>query len=216
MRHPILTVRLQLCADRVDASDDASTSAHVLRKGSELLAAGYALYGSATQLVLSCGHGVDGFTLHRALETFVLTRPRLALPPLGRFFSCDMGNSNDWSDEIADHVDRLASSKSLRYIGTFIADVHRTLLYGGIFLYPASKKLPMGKLRLLYEASPIAFLMEQAGGKCTTGTQRVLDVQPTSLMQCTPIAFGSPGDIDEFSQSIAFSGVAVAVDSRGH
>ena len=145
----------------MDACDDASTSAHVLRKGSELLAAGYALYGSATQLVLSCGHGVDGFTLHPALETFVLTRPRLALPPLGRFFSCDMGNSNDWSDEIADHVDRLASSKSLRYIGTFIADVHRTLLYGGIFGYPADSKNANGKLRLLDEAAPMAATSNQ-------------------------------------------------------
>jgi fructose-1,6-bisphosphatase len=186
---------------------DGGAAAHVLRKGSEAIAAGYALYGAATQLVISLGNGVDGFTMHPALEEFVLTRPRLQLPKAGRFYSVNMGHRRYWSCIVAHHIDQCAVSKSLRYIGTFVADVHRTLLYGGVFFYPPNRKRPMGKLRLVYEAMPIAFLIEQAGGACATGAgtgeQRLLDMQPSSLMQNTPIAFGSRDDVDAYTRTIS-------------
>jgi len=183
--------------------DDAASSSHVLRRGSELCAAGYALYGASTQLVLSRGHGVDGFTLHPVLESFTLTRPRLQMPLVGKIFSVNLGHMHEWTHEVCTHIDNMSQRKSLRYIGTFVADVHRTLLYGGIFFYPPSRKRRAGKLRLLYEVAPIAFLMEQAGGGCTTGKERVLDVLPTSLHQRVPVAFGSMLDVQAYSSSVA-------------
>ena len=180
--------------------DDQAPSSHILKNnGSALLAAGYALYGSATQLVLSMGgNGVDGFTLHPILDSFTLTRPRIMIADVGRFYSVNLGHRSQWSGAVQRHIDGLGESKSLRYLGTYLSDVHRTLLYGGVFVYPASRKRQAGKVRLLFEAIPIAFLVEQAGGACSTGKQRLLDVQPMSINQRTPVAFGSRADVEAY------------------
>ena len=118
--------------------EEGGTRASVLRRGEEMLAAGYVVFGAATQLVLSVGRGVDGFTLHPSLGCFTLTRPQLRMPHTGRFYSVNLGHRRQWSEAMALHVDLVSQSKSLRYTGTFVADVHRTLLYGGVFFYPAS------------------------------------------------------------------------------
>jgi len=166
------------------------TRASVLRRGEEMLAAGYVVFGAATQLVLSVGRGVDGFTLHPSLGCFTLTRPQLRMPHTGRFYSVNLGHRRQWSEAMALHVDLVSQSKSLRYTGTFVADVHRTLLYGGVFFYPASSRRPRGKLRLLFQAAPVAFLMEQAGGGSACGAERTLEIEPGTLNQCVPVAFG--------------------------
>jgi len=186
-----------------DMDMDVAPSSYVLRAGSELIAAGYALYGASTQLVLSCGHGVDGFTLNPDSGVFMLTLPQLQMPPVGRFYSVNLGHRRQWSRAVADHIDAMSSTKSLRYIGTFIADVHRTLLCGGAFFYPPRTKRPNGKLRLLYEVAPIAFLMEQAGGACTSGVERLLDIVPTSGNVCVPVAFGSSIDITDYQRALS-------------
>ena len=144
-----------------DGSSPSSSLPHVLRRGDELIAAGYAMFGVATQLVVTCGEGVDGFTLQPDLQRFVLTRPRLKMPLRGRVVSINLGHRKEWSAAVAEHVNRLCEARTLRYIGTLVADLHRTMLYGGIFLYPGSRKRPHGKLKLIYEAAPMAFLMEQ-------------------------------------------------------
>ena len=183
--------------------EEGGTRASVLRRGEEMLAAGYVVFGAATQLVLSVGRGVDGFTLHPSLGCFTLTRPQLRMPHTGRFYSVNLGHRRQWSEAMALHVDLVSQSKSLRYTGTFVADVHRTLLYGGVFFYPASSRRPRGKLRLLFQAAPVAFLMEQAGGGSACGAQRTLEIEPGTLNQCVPVAFGSRSDVDAYVRSSA-------------
>ena len=183
--------------------EEGGTRASVLRRGEEMLAAGYVVFGAATQLVLSVGRGVDGFTLHPSLGCFTLTRPQLRMPHTGRFYSVNLGHRRQWSEAMALHVDLVSHSKSLRYTGTFVADVHRTLLYGGVFFYPASSRRPRGKLRLLFQAAPVAFLMEQAGGGSACGAQRTLEIEPGTLNQCVPVAFGSRSDVDAYVRSSA-------------
>jgi fructose-1,6-bisphosphatase I len=175
----------------------------LLKPGRELLAAGYALYGSATILVLSTGRGVNGFTLDPVLGEFILTHRDIRIPRQGKIYSINEGNSESWDDATRAFVQQCKKKpnpKSARYVGSMVADVHRTLLYGGIFCYPGDVKNPDGKLRLLYECNPMAFLIEQAGGKATTGTQRVLDVQPTKLHQRKPIFCGSADDVTMVEQ----------------
>lgn len=183
--------------------EEGGTRASVLRRGEEMLAAGYVVFGAATQLVLSVGRGVDGFTLHPSLGCFTLTRPQLRMPHTGRFNSVNLGHRRQWSEAMALHVDLVSQSKSLRYTGTFVADVHRTLLYGGVFFYPASSRRPRGKLRLLFQAAPVAFLMEQAGGGSACGAERTLEIEPGTLNQCVPVAFGSRSDVDAYVRSSA-------------
>lgn len=179
----------------------APCTSHVLRRGSELLAAGYALYGAATQLIFSCGHGVDGFTLNPEKGEFILTRPQVQMPRCGRFYSVNHGHRKGWSKACAEHIDLVSESKSHRYIGTFVGDVHRTLLYGGVFFYPADSKRPNGKLRLLYQAAPMAFLIEQAGGAASSGHARLLDLTATSVHQRVPVCMGSVQDVDDYVNS---------------
>ena len=182
---------------RVAREGDASLP-HVLRRGEELVAAGYAMFGVATQMVLSCGQGVDGFTLQPELQRFMLTRPQLQMPLRGRVVSVNLGHAKDWDPAVAEHVTQLTEARTLRYIGTLVADLHRTLLYGGIFLYPSSRKMPRGKLKLLFEAAPMAYLMEQAGGGASDGTVRLLSLTPTTLSQCTSACFGSLHDVNGY------------------
>jgi fructose-1,6-bisphosphatase I len=183
----------------------------IMQPGSRMVAAGYAMYGSATNLVISTGDGVNGFTLDPSLGEFVLTHPDIKIPTRGKIYSVNEGNAKNWDKPTTEYISSIKfptdgkSSYSLRYIGSMVADVHRTLFYGGIFIYPADKKSPTGKLRLLYEAAPMAFLMVQAGGKATTGEQDILNVVPNAIHQRVPVYMGSKDDVSDFE---AFVGKA--------
>jgi len=171
----------------------------ILLPGNQLVAAGYCMYGSSTQLVMTFGQGVHLFTLDPSLGEFILTSTNLKIPEKPKtIYSCNEGNYTLWDRETQMFVDSCKNREkpySHRYVGSMVSDVHRTLLYGGIFLYPADKKSKSGKLRLLYEANPMSMIMEQAGGMSTTGTQRVLDLIPTSIHERTPIYIGSTRDV---------------------
>jgi len=183
--------------------DSHGTIADVLRPGSEMVAAGYTMYGSSANLVLSTGNGVNGYTLDTSLGEFVLTHPDIKIPPRGKIYSFNEGNSLYFHSPTVNYLKSIKyppppkSPYSARYIGSMVADVHRTFLYGGIFGYPDDKKSKTGKLRLLYEAFPMAFLTEQAGGIATTGTKRILDIVPTSIHERTGIYLGSKDDVQD-------------------
>ena len=188
-------------SDAVAASIDgmADPTPVLFNPGNQLVSAGYAMYGSATTLVLSTGHGVSGFTLDASIGEFLLTHENIRIGSK-KIYSVNEGNAASWSPWFAAYV---ASCKSdtkkphtLRYIGSMVADVHRTLLYGGAFFYPEDSKSPSGKLRLLYEAAPMAFLVEQAGGVASTGAGRILDVVPTTLHQRVPVYLGSRAEVE--------------------
>lgn len=176
--------------------DDNQQKSHVkdvLKPGRELVAAGYALYGSATNIVLTTGLGVNCFTLDPSLGEFILTHKNMRMPRNGVIYSCNEGNYHAWDANTKAFIDHVKSQKGTkaRYVGSMVADIHRTILYGGIFFYPADKKNTSGKLRLLYECNPIAMIMEQAGGLASTGTMRVLDIMPKNIHERNPIYCGS-------------------------
>lgn len=183
--------------------DSKGTVEDVLRPGSEMVAAGYTMYGSSANLVLSTGQGVNGYTLDAALGEFILTHPNIVIPPRGKIYSFNEGNSMYFHPPVTAYLKSIKyppppkTPYSARYIGSMVADVHRTLLYGGIFGYPGDKKSKSGKLRLLYEAFPMAFLTEQAGGIATTGTKRILDVVPKSIHERCPVFLGSRDDVQD-------------------
>jgi fructose-1,6-bisphosphatase I len=173
-----------------------------LRQGYEQAAAGYVLYGSSTMMVYTTGDGVYGFTLDPSIGEFLLSHERMQIPQKGKIYSCNEGYRSLMSEGTRRYIGYLQEDDketgrpySSRYIGSMVADVHRTLLYGGIFMYPATKKSPNGKLRLMYEANPMAFIIEQAGGIATDGRQRILDIQATDLHQRTPLYLGSEEDM---------------------
>ncbi|MBI3828813.1 MAG: class 1 fructose-bisphosphatase [Planctomycetes bacterium] len=177
------------------------TLADCLQPGKELIAAGYIIYGSSTMLVYSTGNGVHGFTLNRMLGEFLLSHPDIKMPAKPKFYSVNQAYEPFWSPGVLRYVRYLQTGEgepeklglSLRYIGSLVADFHRNLLGGGLFCYPADRKDPKktgGKLRLLYEAAPLAYLAEQAGGYATDGRQRILDIEPTSLHQRVPLFIG--------------------------
>lgn len=180
-------------------SGKATSEADLLKPGNELLAAGYALYGPATTIVLTTGNGVNGFTLDPSIGEFIMTHKNMRIPKNGNIYSINEANSNKWDGPTKEYVvTRQESGKArARYIGSMVSDVHRTLLYGGIFAYPADSASPGGKLRLLYECNPMAMICEQAGGKASTGTHRILDLQPTSLHCRCPIWCGSSEMVTE-------------------
>jgi fructose-1,6-bisphosphatase I len=175
-----------------------------LQPGSRQVAAGYVLYGSSTMLVYTTGSGVHGFTLDPSIGEFILSHPSMRIPAPGqRIFSANEGNFVNWSpaqQALVNHLKGIDGRNkrpySARYVGSMVADVHRTLLYGGLFMYPSDKKNPRGKLRLLYEASPMAMLIAEAGGRATDGTRSILDIQPTDLHEKTPLFLGSPECMD--------------------
>ena len=183
--------------------DSQFTIQDVLRPGREMVAAGYCMYGSSANIVLSTGSGVNGFTLDNSIGEFVLTHPNIQLPPRGMIYSINEGNSLYFHEPVIKYLEWVKNPGdgkkpySARYIGSMVADVHRTLLYGGIFCYPADKKSKNGKLRLLYEGFPMAYLIEQAGGVATTGTQRVLDVEPKHIHERVPVFLGSKEDVED-------------------
>lgn len=171
-----------------------------LQKGRDLVAAGYIVYGSSTMLVYSTGHGVHGFTLDPSVGEFLLSHPNIRIPDKPDYYSVNQGNQRYWSDGVRRYTEWLqgrdgsGNALSMRYVGSLIADFHRNLLAGGVFYYPADSKdpsKPHGKLRLLYEASPLAFLAEQAGGYASDGHQPILDIQPSGLHQRTPLFIGN-------------------------
>lgn len=182
----------------------AACVASTLQPGKSLVAAGYVLYSCSTELVFTLGNGVVGFTLDTTIGEYVLTRPRLEIPKRGSIYSTNEANFTKWDEPMKEYISDIQTGKgetgkkySLRYIGSMVGDVHRTLLYGGLFAYPADTKNPDGKLRLLYEAAPMAFILEQAGGKATTGFSRVMDIPPATVHQRVPIILGSEEDVAE-------------------
>jgi fructose-1,6-bisphosphatase I len=174
-----------------------------LQPGYKQVCAGYIVYGSSTMFVYTAGNGVHGFTYDPSCGEFLLSHEDIQIPQRGKYYSVNEGNYQSWEDNVKRYVDYLKDSDSStgrpygsRYIGSLVADVHRTVLYGGVFLYPGSVKKPSGKLRLLYEASPLAMVVQQAGGRATDGKQNILDIQPTELHQRTPLIIGSPEEMD--------------------
>jgi fructose-1,6-bisphosphatase I len=169
-----------------------------LQAGSKQVAAGYVLYGSSTVLVMTIGMGVDMFVLDPAIGAFVLVSRNLRIPASNKSYSMNEGNRLSFPAGYNAYLDwAQTNGYSSRYVGAMVADVHRILLKGGVFMYPPTKKAPNGKLRLMYEANPMAFLIEQAGGKAyATPEQRILDVAPTAIHQRVPVVLGSPDEVD--------------------
>jgi fructose-1,6-bisphosphatase I len=173
----------------------------ILQKGSEQVAAGYILYGSSTMLVYTTGHGVNGFTYEPTLGEYFLSHPDLSLPEDGKIFSVNEGSYNSFPQPVRDYLQFCKDQHYTgRYIGSLVADFHRNLLKGGIYIYPATAKDPQGKLRLIYECNALAYVAEQAGGKATDGKNRILDIQPTTLHQRTPFYVGSKNMVDKAQQ----------------
>jgi fructose-1,6-bisphosphatase I len=179
------------------ATDDGALE-DCLQKGTDQLAAGYFIYGSSTMMVYTTGHGVNGFTLDPSLGEFLLSHENIQIPKRGKIYSINEGNVTQWDEGTRRYVEHVKENQksdgrpySLRYIGSLVADFHRNLLKGGIFLYPG----PKGKLRLLYEAAPLAMVVEQAGGAASTGSKRIMDVVPESLHQRVPLIIGSTDDV---------------------
>lgn len=193
--------------------------ADCLQPGTRQVAAGYVVYGSSTMLVYTTGNGVHGFTLEPSIGEFLLSHPNMRIPAPGqRIYSCNEGNYAKWSEEQRRFVDHLkgidgenAKPFSSRYIGSLVADFHRNLLYGGLFMYPADAGSPRGKLRLLYEAAPLAMICEHAGGAASDGTRRILEVQPRELHERTPLYIGTAEYVRTAERFLAGAGMAAAV-----
>lgn len=191
---------------RTSPSDEDVTLADVLQRGTEQVAAGYFLYGSSTMLVYTAGDGVHGFTLDPSVGEFLLSHPDIRIPERGKVYSVNESYYHYWDDptrRIVEHFKSRDNDRgapySLRYVGSLVADFHRNLLNGGIFMYPMdyrNPQKPQGKLRLLCEASPLAFVAEQAGGAATDGHGRILDIQPTELHERVPLFIGSKQDVE--------------------
>jgi fructose-1,6-bisphosphatase I len=184
--------------------DKPVTEEDILQKGHQQVAAGYVIYGTATMFVYTTGNGVNGFTLDDSIQEFCLSHPNIKTPSKGTIFSVNEGNLNEFPQGVIDYISWCKESNkeenrpySARYIGSLIADFHRNLLKGGIYIYPPTKKAPNGKLRLLYEGNPMAFLVEQAGGKAHNGTERILDIEPKDFHQRTPLIIGSSEMVDQ-------------------
>ena len=186
-------------------ADDLDTCLETtLQPGNSLVASGYVLYSSATHLFMTLGAGTYGFTYDEHIGEFVLTHPCVEIPKRGKIYSCNEANRPYWDKPLQDYFEGLSTGTgesktqyTSRYIGSMVGDVHRTLLYGGVFGYPADAKNKNGKLRLLYEAAPMAFLVEQAGGAATTGRGRIMDIEPTNVHQRVPCMLGSVDDVNE-------------------
>lgn len=183
---------------RRQQGDDLDGSAQdLLQDGHQQIAAGYILYGPSTMLVYSIGKGVHAFTLDPSLGEFILSTENLQIPDHGPVYSVNEGNFWQWEESIRDYTRYVHRHEgyTARYSGALVGDIHRILFQGGVFLYPGTVKKPEGKLRLLYESAPLAFLVEQAGGRASTGVQNILDVVPDQLHARTPLVIGSREDV---------------------
>ncbi len=183
---------------RVSPQGSKATLADMLQPGTQQVAAGYVLYGSSTILVYTTGNGVNGFTLDPSIGEFFLSHPDMKMPENGRLYSVNEGNLNDFDPQLRAYLAYCQSNEnqtgkpySGRYIGSLVADFHRNLIKGGIYIYPTVPSAPKGRLRLLYECNPLAFIAEQAGGLATNGTDRILDIKPTELHQRVGFYIGS-------------------------
>ncbi len=188
---------------RISPGNGPGTLQDCLQPGFQQVVAGYVVYGSSTMLVYTSGHGhgVHGFTLDPAFGEFLLSHDDIKIPNHGRIYSLNEGNYFTWPQGLKNYIKYLQANMfegkpyQARYVGSMVADIHRTLLYGGIFIYPGDKRNPKGKLRLMYECNPMAFIMEEAGGRATDGKKRILEIQPTGLHERTPIYIGSMEDV---------------------
>ena len=183
--------------------------ADLLRRGSELAGAGYIIYGSSTMLVYTTGHGVHGFTLDPSIGEFLLSHDNIRIPEKCGTYSANEGNYGSWSDGTRSFVDQVKgkggeelSGMKSRYIGSLVADFHRNLLKGGVFLYPADRDTGKGKLRLLYEAAPLAFIAKAAGGYASTGKDAILDIDPTDLHQRVPLIIGNTDAVKAYEEAV--------------
>jgi fructose-1,6-bisphosphatase I len=179
-----------------------------LQPGTRQICAGYAVYGPATMLVLTSGHGVNGFTLDRSIGEFILSHPGMTIPADTREFAINMSNQRHWEAPVRRYVDECIQGKegargadfNMRWVASMVAEVHRILTRGGIFMYPIDEKLKAkgqeGKLRLMYEANPMGFIVEQAGGACSTGRERIMELKPTGLHQRVPVILGSRNEVE--------------------
>ena len=180
----------------------------VLQPGDQQVAAGYVLYGSSTILVYTAGQGVHGFTLEPSVGAFMLSHPNIRIPDTGSYYSINEAYREIMPQPYVDFVDgiragSLGRTYSLRFIGSMVADVHRTLLRGGIFMYPSTRDFPEGRLRLLYEANPIAFIVEQAGGQATDGHRRIMEIKPHAIHQRIPLMVGGKEEMDKLHATVA-------------
>jgi fructose-1,6-bisphosphatase I len=177
---------------RVSEVGSAVTQKDVLQAGIHQVAAGYLLYGSSTMLVFTTGSGVNGFTYDPTLGEFFLSHPGMVIPEKGKIYSINEGSYNSFSEPVKAFIEHCRESNlSGRYIGSLVADFHRNLLKGGIYVYPATAKSPNGKLRLMYECNALAFVIEQAGGKASTGEKRIMEIEPQEIHQKVPFFIGS-------------------------
>jgi fructose-1,6-bisphosphatase I len=185
-------------AIRQQVGDDSDgTAQDLLQDGHKQIAAGYILYGPSTMLVYSIGQGVHSFTLDPSLGEFILTEENITIPSHGAIYSVNEGNFWQWDESFREYIRYVHRTEgyTARYGGAMVGDIHRILIQGGVFLYPGTEQKPEGKLRLLYESAPLAFLIEQAGGKASTGMQEIMDVVPEKLHQRTPLIIGSKDDV---------------------
>lgn len=187
---------------RITKDGNPGTIEDCLQPGIKQVVAGYVIYGSSTVLVYTAGNGTHGFTLDPAFGEFILSHPNIQTPKKSKLYSINEGNYLYWHPGLKKYIKYLQDEDketrrpySARYIGSMVADIHRNLLYGGIFMYPADSRNPNGKLRLQYECNPMGFIVEQAGGRATNGKQRILEIQPEKLHQRVPIFIGSEEDV---------------------
>ncbi|MBT9612345.1 MAG: class 1 fructose-bisphosphatase [Burkholderiales bacterium] len=191
---------------RCPGEGDAPSAQAFMQPGTKQVCAGYAIYGSSTMLVLTTGHGVNGFTLDRDIGEFILTHPNMTIPADTKEFAINASNQRFWEPAVQRYVDECLAGKSgprakdfnMRWVASMVAEVHRILTRGGIFMYPLDSKLKQqgGKLRLLYEANPMGMIVEQAGGVAWTGYERILDIEPTGLHQRVPVILGSKNEVE--------------------
>ena len=195
---------------RISPLGQPCTLEDFLQPGNKQVAAGYVIYGSSTMLVYATRRGVNGFTLDQSIGEFCLSHPDIKCPPNGKIYSVNHGNFFQYSEGVRKYINTCQYKNKTnggpytqRYIGSMVADVHRNIIKGGIFTYPGTIDKPKGKLRLLYECNPFAFIAEVAGGKATNGKQRILDIQPTELHQRTPFFVGSVNMMKELEECLA-------------
>lgn len=192
--------------DSASTATDGGGLEDVLQPGTRQVAAGYVVYGSSTILVYTTGQGTHGFTLDPSVGAYVLSHENIRIPERGQYYSVNEAYRTRFPQGYRDYIDRLQKQRyGSRYIGSLVADVHRTLLRGGVFLYPPTTDHPQGKLRILYEANPIAFIVEQAGGLASSGTGRMLEATPTSVHQRTPLVVGGRAELEEFADCLRTS-----------